>query len=153
MANFEASIDVNATLRDTYNQWTQFETFPKFMDSVERIEQITDTKMRWYAEIGGVDKEWDAVITEQIPDTRIAWTSIEGAKNAGVVTFHHIDDNTTRVMLQVDYEPEGFVESVGAAVGIVNFRLKDDLDRFKRFIESREDPTGAWRGTVEQEAE
>ncbi len=151
MANYEHSVDVNVPVSTAYNQWTQFEEFPEFMEGIERIEQLDDTHMRWYAEIAGIDQEWDAVITEQTPDQRIAWTSTSGAKNAGVVTFHKIDDNTTRVMLQVDYDPEGFIENVGAALGIVEGRMKGDLERFKEFIEQRGVETGAWRGEVEQE--
>lgn len=150
MAEFQESIDVNVPVRTAYDQWTQFESFPEFMEGVERVEQITDTKLHWKAEIAGKDEEWDAEITEQVPDQRVAWTSTSGAKNAGVVTFHRIDENTTRVTLQVEYDPQGFVENVGAAVGVVNRRVKGDLERFKEFIESRGAPTGAWRGTVER---
>jgi len=151
MSNYERSIDVNVPVRTAYNQWTQFESFPQFMEGVERVQQINDTNMRWKAEIAGNNLEWDAVITEQTPDQRIAWTSTSGAKNAGVVTFHKLDDDTTRVMLQVDYEPEGFLENVGAALGVVEGRMKGDLERFKDFIEGRGVETGAWRGEVEQE--
>ncbi len=150
MAQYEHAIDVNVPVRTAYNQWTQFEEFPQFMEGVESITQIDDTHMHWKVEIAGVTQEWDAVITEQTPDHRIAWTSTSGAKNAGVVTFHHIDDNTTRVTLQIDYEPEGFVENVGAALGIVEGRMKGDMERFKEFIERRGEATGAWRGEVEQ---
>jgi uncharacterized membrane protein len=151
MANYEQSIDVNVPVRTAYNQWTQFESFPHFMEGVERVQQVNDTNMRWKAEIAGNNLEWDAVITEQTPDQRIAWTSTSGAKNAGVVSFHKLDDDTTRVMLQVDYEPQGFLENVGAALGVVEGRMKGDLGRFKDFIEGRGVETGAWRGEVEQE--
>ncbi len=149
MAKFEGSIDVNVPVRTAYDQWTQFETFPQFMEGVEEVRQVNDTKLEWRAEIGGRTEEWEAEITEQIPDQRIAWTSRTGAKNAGVVTFHHIDDTTTRVMLQVEYEPETVVEHAGAALGVVERRMKGDLERFKEFIESRGEATGAWRGKIE----
>lgn len=148
MASHTHSIDVNVPVRTAYNQWTQFEEFPQFMEGVKEVRQITDTTLHWHAEIAGRDEEWDAVISEQIPDQRVAWTSITGAKNAGVVTFHHIDENTTRVTLQIDYEPEGLVENVGSALGVVKARMGGDLERFKKFIESRQTETGAWRGEV-----
>jgi uncharacterized membrane protein len=150
MAKFEGSIDVSVPVRTAYDQWTQFETFPQFMEGVEEVRQITDTKLHWRAEIGGRTEEWEAEITEQIPDERVAWTSRTGAKNAGVVTFHHLDPNTTRIMLQVEYEPETAVESAGAVLGVVDRRMKGDLERFKEFIESRGEATGAWRGKVER---
>ena len=120
------------------------------MEGVERVDQLDDTHLHWVAEIAGKTQEWDAVITEQIPDERVAWTSTTGAKNAGVVTFHKLSDDTTRVMLQIEYEPEGFVENVGDALGIVKRRAKGDLERFKEFIERRGTETGAWRGEVQQ---
>ena len=150
MANYEHSIDVNVPVRTAYNQWTQFEEFPEFMDGVESVQQISDTLLRWRAEIAGSEQIWQAEITEQTPDQRIAWRSISGADHAGVVTFHKLDDTTTRIMLQVDYEPEGFVENVGAALGVVKSRMAGDLERFKKFIEARGYETGAWRGKVEQ---
>lgn len=149
MATFEGSIDVNAPVRTTYDQWTQFETFPQFMEGVEEVRQVTDTMLAWRAEIGGRTESWEAEITEQVPDQRIAWTSRTGAKNAGVVTFHRIDDATTRVMLQIEYEPETLVEHAGAALGVVGHRIKGDLERFKEFIEARGEATGAWRGEIE----
>src|SRR5579885_1170006 len=117
MGSVLASIDVNVPVRTAYNQWTQFESFPHFMEGVQEVRQLDDTRLHWRAKIGGKEKEWDAKITEQQPDQRIAWTSTSGAENAGVVTFHRIDDNRTRVTLQLDFDPEGFVENVGDAVG------------------------------------
>jgi uncharacterized membrane protein len=149
MATIEESIDVDVPVRTAYNQWTQFEDFPRFMSGVEDVRQLDDRRLHWRAEVGGVDKEWQAEITEQVPDQRIAWRSTSGARNAGVVTFHHLSDNTTRVMLQMDYDPEGVVENVGDAVGAVGLRVRGDLARFKEFIESRQRETGAWRGTIE----
>jgi len=150
MANYEQSIDVNVPIRTAYNQWTQFEEFPQFMQGVESVTQLNDTSLRWKANVTGKSEEWTAEITEQTPDQRIAWTSTSGAKNAGVVTFHHIDDNTTRVMLQIDYDPKGFVENVGDALGMVDRRMKGDLEKFKDYIESRGMESGAWRGEVPQ---
>ena len=150
MAKVEHSIDVDVPVRVAYDQWTQFEAFPRFMDKVESVKQIDDTHLHWVATVAGKRKEWDAEITEQTPDQRIAWTSTTGARNAGVVTFHHIDDNTTRVMLQLDVEPEGVIETAGTAIGIFENQVVGDLERFKEFIEARGTETGAWRGEVEQ---
>ena len=150
MSEIIETVDVNVPVRTAYDQWTQFETFPKFMEGVERVEQLDDTSLRWTAEIAGQKRTWKARITEQAPDQRIAWTSTEGAKNAGVVTFHRLDDNTTRVTLQLDVDPEGPVENIGDALGFVQRRAKGDMERFKEFIESRGSETGAWRGTVKQ---
>jgi uncharacterized membrane protein len=131
-----------------YNQWTQFEEFPKFMEGVKEVKQIDDTHLRWKADIGGKEKEWDAEITEQIPDNRIAWRSRDGAMNAGVVSFHRLSDSKSKVMLQMEYDPQGIVENVGDAVGVVSQRVLGDLERFKQYIERRRQETGAWRGTV-----
>jgi uncharacterized membrane protein len=147
-SNIEYSIDVDVPVRTAYNQWTQFEEFPQFMGGVEEVIQLDDTHLHWKAAIGGTTKEWDAVITEQIPDERIAWTNTTGARNAGVVTFHRLADNKTRVMLQLTYEPEGLVENVGDMLGAVSTRIRSDLKRFKEFIESRGQETGAWREKV-----
>ena len=149
MASVVESIDVEVPVQVAYNQWTQFEEFPRFMEGVKSVTQIDDTHLRWVAEVGGKEEEWTAEITEQKPDERIAWRATTGAENAGVVTFHRIDDNTTRVTLQIDAEPEGVVENVGTALGFLNRRVKGDLERFKEFIESRGTETGAWRGEVE----
>jgi len=150
MSNIEKSIDVHVPVHTAYNQWTQFETFPRFMEGVEEIRQLDDKRLHWRANVGGKVKEWDAVITEQVPDQRIAWRNTTGASNAGVVTFHRLNDNTTRVMLQLEYEPEGVVENVGDVIGVVSSRVKGDLERFKRFIEERGSETGAWRGKIDQ---
>ncbi len=153
MASVVKSIDVNLPVRTAYNQWTQFEEFPRFMEGVKEVRQLDDKHLHWRAEIGGKEEEWDAEITEQIPDERVAWTSTTGARNAGVVTFHYIDDNTTRVTLQLDYEPEGLVENIGSMVGAVDRRVEVDLKRFKEFIESRGVETGGWRGTIQEHPE
>ena len=149
MASVVESIDVNVPLSTAYNQWTQFEQFPRFMEGVKSVKQLDDTHLHWVAEVGGNKEEWDATITEQRPDERIAWKSTSGSENAGVVTFHRLDDDTTRVTLQMDVEPEGVVESVGTALGFLDRRVKGDLGRFKEYIESRGSETGAWRGEVE----
>jgi len=153
MASVVESIDVKVPVSTAYNQWTQFETFPEFMEGVTSVVQTDDIHLHWVAEIGGADKEWNAEITEQHPDERVAWRSTSGAENAGVVTFHRIDDETTRVTLQIDADPEGLVENVGTALGFLDRRIKGDLDRFKEFIESRGSETGGWRGEVEAPAQ
>ena len=150
MATIEESIEVNVPLSTAYNQWTQFEEFPEFMEGIESVQQIDDTHLLWTAQIGGQREEWRAEISEQKPDERVAWHATEGRQNAGVVTFHRIDDTTTRVMLQMDWEPEGMKESAGAAMGLDSRRVKGDLERFKELIERRGTETGAWRGEVEQ---
>ena len=150
MANIEKSIDVHVPVHTAYNQWTQFEEFPRFMEGVREVRQLDDTRLHWRAEVGGKETEWDAVITEQIPDERVAWTNTSGARNAGVVTFHKIDPQTTRLMLQLDYDPEGAIENIGSALGMVGRRVQGDLERFKEFIEARGSETGAWRGEVRQ---
>jgi uncharacterized membrane protein len=144
------SIDVRVPVRTAYNQWTQFEDFPQFMENVERVDQLDDRRLHWVATVAGRTKEWDAEITEQTPDKRVAWTSTSGAQNAGVVTFHRLDDSTTRVTVQMDVEPEGAVETVGTAAGFADREVKGDLERFKAFIEGRDRESGAWRGEVEQ---
>ena len=149
-STIEESIDVHVPVHVAYNQWTQFEEFPSFMKGVEQVIQLDDTHLHWKVNIGGKTKEWDTVITEQVPDQRIAWTNTTGARNAGVVTFHRLGDNHSRIMLQIDYEPEGLVENVGDMLGFVSTRVRDDLKRFKAFIESQGVETGAWRGTIKQ---
>ena len=148
MSRIEKSIDVNVPVHTAYNQWTQFESFPQFMEGVEEVQQLDDKRLHWRAQIGGKQKEWDAEIVEQQPDRRVAWRSLDGAPNDGIVTFQPIDANSTRVTLALDYAPEGFLENVGDALGFVSGRVKGDLERFKAFIESRGAETGAWRGEI-----
>ena len=150
MSTIEQSIDVNVPVSTAYNQWTQFEEFPRFMEGVEAVRQLDDQRLHWRATIGGKVEEWEAVITEQHPDERIAWKNTTGATNAGVVTFHRLADNKTRVMLQMEYEPQGVVENLGDMLGVVSRRVASDLKRFKEFIEARGHETGAWRGEVER---
>jgi uncharacterized membrane protein len=132
----------------SYNQWTQFEDFPKFMEGVKEVRQLDDTHTYWRAEIGGKQEEWDAEITEQIPDERIAWHSTSGPPNTGIVTFQPLSGAETRVTVHMEYEPQGAVETTGDALGVVSSRVEGDLERFKQFIESRGKETGAWRGKV-----
>jgi uncharacterized membrane protein len=148
MSSIQESIDVHVPVRTAYDQWTQFEEFPQFMEGVEQVRQVDDTHMHWVAELGGVQREWDAEITEQHPDERVAWKSTSGAEHAGVVTFHRLDENTTRIMLQLDYEPEGLVEQAGDKLGFVKRRATGDLGRFKEMIEARGTESGGWRGDV-----
>ncbi|GAB1509378.1 hypothetical protein JCM33774_14190 [Actinophytocola sp. KF-1] len=150
VTTIEKSVDVQTPVRTAYNQWTQFESFPAFMEGVDRIEQITPTRTHWHTTIGGVSREFDAEITEQHPDERVAWRSVSGPEHSGVVTFHRIDDQTTRVHLQMDFEPESLTEKAGAALGVVGHRIQGDLSRFKEFIEHRGAETGGWRGDVDR---
>ncbi|MFI6902547.1 SRPBCC family protein [Nonomuraea sp. NPDC050394] len=148
MSSIEYSVDVMVPVRVAYNQWTQFETFPEFMEGVESVKQLTDTRNAWLAEIAGVKREFETEITEQHPDERIAWRSVDRPHQAGVVTFHRLDDTTTRVTLQMEYDPEGFVETAGDWLQLVRLRVQGDMRRFKDYIEARGGETGAWRGDV-----
>ena len=148
MSVIEKSIVLNVPVSTAYNQWTQFEEFPRFMEGVEHVRQIDETHLHWKASIGGKQEEWDCVITEQIPDQRIAWMSQRGAKNGGMVKFVPISMERSRIDLRIEYEPQGIVEKTGDAVGVVSQRVEGDLERFKDFIESRGQETGAWRGKV-----
>ena len=150
MTTIEESIEVEAPLGTVYNQWTQFEEFPRFMEGVEEVRQIDDTHLHWVAEFGGSRHEWDAEITEQRPDERVAWRNTEGKDNAGVVTFHRLDDDTTRIMVQMDFVPEGIKERIGDAIGAPDRRVKGDLNRFKELVETHGSETGAWRGEVKR---
>ena len=151
MPTIEESIEVEVPVRTAYNQWTQFEEFPKFMEGVEQVQQKDDTHLHWRASIAGQTEEWDAKITEQTPDQRVAWKSTSGKPNAGVVTFHRIGDSQTRVTVQMDWESDGMAEKAGGALGFDSRRVQGDLDRFKEMIEGRGSETGAWRGEVEQD--
>jgi len=147
--DLQHSIDVDVPVRVAYDQWTQFEEFPRFMDGVSSISQVEDDRLHWIVDIAGVTREFDTTITEQIPDERVAWATTSGPSHAGVVTFHTLDDERTRVTLQMDFEPEGFLETVGDHIGFVSGRLGGDMKNFKSFIENRNEPSGAWRGTIE----
>lgn len=149
MSRIERSIEVDVPCRVAYDQWTQFESFPKFLDEVESITQIDDTHTHWKVKVGPAEREFDATITEQHPDERVAWNSTGGeTEHAGVVTFHKLTDTSTRVTVQIDWEPEGLLEKVGSLVGAGSHAVKKDLKNFKEFIESRGAETGAWRGDV-----
>jgi len=152
MPKIEESVEVEVPVSTAYDQWTQFEEFPSFMDGVEKVKQLDDTHLHWVASIGGHQEEWDAEITEQIPDERIAWKATSGKGNAGVVTFHRLDDKRSKIMLQLDWESEGMVEALGAMVGQDDRKVKGDLERFKELIEKRGTASGAWRDKVEHKA-
>ena len=149
MTTVMESVDVDVPVGTAYNQWTQFESFPKFMEGVQRIDQLSPTKTHWVTKIAGVEREFDAEITEQTPDERVAWATVDGTHQAGVVTFHRISDTTSRVTLQLDPDPQGFLEKAGDALGIVQRRIKGDMANFKTFIEARGVEEGGWRGDVE----
>jgi uncharacterized membrane protein len=148
MAKIDKTIEVEVPVSTAYNQWTQFEEFPQFMDNAESVQQIDDTHLRWVAEYGGKRHEWDAEITQQEPDKRIAWRSLGGVTHNGTVTFEPLGPDRTRITVEMEWEPEGFAEKAGAAVGLDERSVSEDLDRFKEFIEARGVETGAWRGRV-----
>jgi len=150
MTTIERSIEVELPVETVYNQWTQFEEFPRFMEGVEAVQQFDDTRLHWVANIAGQRREWDAEITEQVPDQRIAWRSTEGTPNGGVVTFHRLTNDRTKVMLQLEHDPEGAVEQIGEALGIVERRAAGDLKRFRDYLEERGQASGAWRGEVQR---
>ena len=152
MTTVQESIDVEVPVTTAYNQWTQFESFPDFMNGVESISQTSATGSHWVTRVGGVLREFDTEITEQHPDERVAWKSVDGKSHAGVVTFHRLDPTNTRVTVQLDWDPETFVEKVGSVVGADNRQVQSDLRRFKEFIESRGTESGAWRGDVDAPA-
>lgn len=149
MTTVDDRIEVDCPINTVYNQWTQFEEFPHFMDGIESVVQIDDTRLHWAASIGGVKREWDARIVQQKPDELVSWENVDGATNRGVVSFRPLDTDRTEVSLHLEFEPEGIVEQVGDKLGIVGGKAKGDLERFKEFIESRHTETGAWRGQVE----
>ena len=150
MATIEQSIEVDVPITTAYNQWTQFEEFPQFMEGVDEVRQLDDTHLHWVVSHGGQRHEFDTEISEQRPDERVAWRTTDGKSHAGVVTFHRLDDERCKVMVQMDWEPEGMLETLGSALGSDDRRVKTDLERFKELIESRGAAQGAWRGEVEQ---
>jgi uncharacterized membrane protein len=151
MAFIEKSIHIDRSVRAVYDQWTQFEEFPRFMEGVKEVHQVDDRHLHWRADIGGKEESWDAEILHQEPDGRIAWRNTTGPYNAGLVTFQP-DEGGTQVTLRIDYEPNGFVEKIGDALGFVSRRVQGDLERFKTFIEERGEPTGSWRGEINTQA-
>ncbi len=148
MSTHTASIDVDRAVHVVYGQWTQFETFPHFMEGVLRVDQVDDTHLHWVVKVGGLIREFDATITEQRPDELVAWRSDSGPTHNGVVTFHRLDEQHTRVTTQLDVDPDGFLEKVADKSGLLDVRVTGDLGRFKEFIERRPTETGAWRGDV-----
>lgn len=148
MSKVVKSIDVQVPVRTVYNQWTQFESFPQFMEGVEAVQQRDDTHLHWRATIAGKTEEWDAEIVEQRPDQTVIWRSTSGAPNSGTVSFLALGNDATRITLTLEYEPQGPVERAGDALGMLDRRVQGDLQRFKEFIESRQEETGAWRGEV-----
>jgi uncharacterized membrane protein len=150
MGGVTKSVDVAVPVRTAYNQWTQFEEFPRFMEGVQEVRQLDDRTTHWRTEIAGVKREFDARITEQLPDERVAWTSTDGTKQSGVVTFHRLDAEHTRVTAQMEYEPDGVLEKAGDMLNVVDRQVEGDLKRFKEFIEGRSVETGGWRGEVDR---
>jgi uncharacterized membrane protein len=148
MPKIEETIEVDVPVQIAYNQWTQFEEFPSFMDGVKEVRQIDDTHLHWVAEVGGHSEEWDAEITEQVPDQRIAWKATSGKPNAGIVTFQRLADQRTKVALELEWEAEGLLEKAGSLVGQDDRQVKGDLKRFKELVERSGTETGGWRGTV-----
>jgi uncharacterized membrane protein len=148
MQRIEKIVDVDRPIGTVYNQWTQFEDFPKFMAGVKEVRQLDDTHLHWHAEVWGKEEEWTAEITEQTPDVRISWRSTQGPQNAGTVRFEKLSPEKTRVRLVMAYEPEGAVENVGSMLGAMDSQVQESVDDFKTFIESRGTETGAWRGEV-----
>ena len=148
MASVEKSIEVNQPVRTVYNQWTQFEEFPRFMEGVEAVRQLDDQRLRWRAELAGTSEEWDAEITEPTPDQQVAWRSPRGRENSGTVRFEPVGADKTKVTVTLGYDPEGIVETTGDKLGFVDRRVQGDLERFKEFIEGRGAATGAWRGEI-----
>ena len=148
MTDVKATVDVNQPVTTVYNQWTQFEEFPRFMEGVESVVQEDDATLVWRAQVAGIERTWRSRITEQEPDQSIAWMSTEGTRNNGRVTFESLGPQMTRVKLALDIEPDDLVEKVGDALGIIDRRAQGDLDRFRDFIEARSAETGAWRGEI-----
>jgi uncharacterized membrane protein len=149
MSRVEKSLEVNVPIRAAYDQWTQFEEFPRFMEGVKSVQQLDDTHLHWKAEVAGQQKDWDARIVAQRPDEMVAWTSTSGARNAGVVRFERAADDVTRITLEMDVDPDGPLENLGDFLGVLDRLVEGDLQRFKEFIESRGAPTGAWRGSTQ----
>jgi uncharacterized membrane protein len=148
MGKIQSSIDVNVPISTAYNQWTQFEEFPEFMEGVDTVRQIDDKTLEWHADVAGNDETWTAEIYEQEPDERVSWRSTSGAPNSGTVSFDRLGESSTRVTLTMDWRPEGAVQQLGDSLGFDDRRVRGDLERFKEFIEARGQETGAWRGQI-----
>ena len=148
MTRVQHTIDVNVPVRTAYNQWTQFEEFPRFMDNVKSVKQLDDRRLHWVADVAGKQTEWEAEIVDQVPDRRVAWRSTAGTPNGGTVTFEPAGPDKTKVTVAIEAEPTDPLEKAGAAVGMLDRQVEGDLERFKKFIESRGGETGAWRGEI-----
>jgi uncharacterized membrane protein len=153
MARVDSVIQVDVPVRTAYNQWTQFEEFPTFMEGVREVHQLGDERLYWKVDVGGEEKEWYARITQQIPDNVVSWESEGGARNDGKVVFRQVDMSKTEIELHMEFEPEGLKEEVGSALQVVSRRVDGDLKRFKDFVESRGTATGAWRGEIRHGAD
>jgi len=147
MGNHASTIEVERPISTVYNQWTQFESFPKFMEGVESVTQLDNSRLHWVVDIAGVEREFDAEITQQLPDEQIAWVTTDGPYQAGMVSFEPVSPERTKVTMNLAFEPEGFTEKAGDALGFVSNRMRGDLDRFKKYVEDR-GADGAWRGTI-----
>lgn len=148
MTSVQETLEIDVPVRQAYDQWTQFESFPNYMEGIEEVQQLSDTEARFRGKVGGVERTWTARIVEQVPDERIQWRSIDGAPNGGTVLFEPLDGKRTKVTLMLDYEPQGAVEKAGDAMGLLKHRVKSDLKNFKIYIEERREPEGQWRGEV-----
>lgn len=148
MSSIKESIEIDVPIRVTYDQWTQFEEFPRFMEGIEKVQQLDDVNLHWVASIAGVHREWDARIIEQVPDERVEWTNLDGVTNGGVVTFDRLGPQSTRVTLEMEVEPHGLLENVADTLGFIERRAVGDLERFRDFITARGHETGGWRGEV-----
>jgi uncharacterized membrane protein len=148
MATVEKITEINAPLSAVYNQWTQFETFPEFMEGIEEVKQLDDKTLHWKANVSGTIKEWDAEIIQQVPDSLIAWRSISGPEHNGTVSFRPRGPGRTEVMVRIELQPQSILESIAGALGIVDRRVEGDLERFKEFIQNRPAETGGWRGRI-----
>jgi len=149
MKSVETSIEVNVPVSTCYDQWTQFETFPSFMEGIKEVRQLDDKRLHWVAEVAGRRKEWDAEIVNEEPDMRISWRSTSGTANNGTVTFEPVGPDRTKIYLRMEFEPEDATETIGAALQVPDAQVKADIQRFKEFIEARQVETGAWRGRIE----
>jgi uncharacterized membrane protein len=148
METIKESIDIAVPVSTAYNQWTQFEEFPKFMEGVESVRQTDDTHLDWVAEVGGERREWQAEIVEQTRDEKVAWRATGGDGPNGIVTFEPLGEDRTMITVEMSYEPEGLKETLGAKIGMDARQVQEDLERFKQVVEALGEETGAWRGEV-----
>ncbi|MCL6736017.1 SRPBCC family protein [Streptomyces neyagawaensis] len=149
MSTVKEAVEVEVPVHTAYNQWTQFEEFPQFMEGVEEVRQVDDRHNHWTTKIGGVKREFDTEIVDQLPDERITWRTITGdTRQKGTVHFERVDDTHTRVELVMDIEPSGTVEKAGDMLGMIDRRVKGDMRRFKEYMEKRGGESGAWRGRI-----